>query len=115
MYGGDAMKTLLCILTTFALAGIAPSVASAADLGRDYYEESEAYVERPVPPVRVERRYYEPDYYYDDPPIVTYYRRPYPYYAAGFYPYWGPRRGYWRGGWGHGGWGHRGWGHRGRW
>ena len=60
------MKTLLCILTTFALAGIAPSVASAADLGRDYYEESEAYVERPVPPVRVERRYYEPDYYYDD-------------------------------------------------
>ena len=60
------MKTLLCILTTFALAGIAPSVASAADLGRDYYEELEAYVERPVPPVRVERRYYEPDYYYDD-------------------------------------------------
>lgn len=115
------MKTLLCILTTFALAGIAPSVASAADLGRDYHGESEAYVERPVPPpVRVERRYYEPDYYYDDAPVVTYYRRPFPYYSAGFYPYWGPRRGYWRGGWGHGGWGRGGWGrggwgHRGRW
>ena len=37
------------------------------------------------------RRYYEPDYYYDDAPVVTYYRRPYPYYSAGFYPYWGPR------------------------
>ena len=92
------MKTLLCILTTFALAGIAPSVASAADLGRGYYEGSEAYVERPVPPVRVERRYYEPDYYYDDAPVVTYYRRPYPYYCCRLLPLLGsaPRLLAWR-------------------
>lgn len=118
------MKILIWALTASALAGLTPTVASAADLGRGY-EESETYVERPVPPpVRVERRYVEPDYYYDDyyddAPVVTYYRRPYPYYYAGFYPYWGPRYGYWRGGWGHRGWGHvgwgrGGWGHRGRW
>jgi hypothetical protein len=113
------MKMLICALTASAIAVLTPTIASAADLGRGYYEESEAYIERPVPPpVRVER-YYEPDYYYDDVPVVTYYRRPYPYFYAG-YPYWGPRRGHWRGGWGHrgwrGGWGHRaGWGHRGRW
>ena len=134
------MKILICALTASAIAGFTPTIASAADLGRGY-EESETYNERPVPPVRVVRPYYEPDYYYDDAPVVTYYRRPYPYYYAGFYPYWGPRYGYWRGGgwghagwggggwgrggwgrggwgrggWGHAGWGGGGWGHRGRW
>jgi hypothetical protein len=118
------MKTLICALTVSALAGIAQTVASAADLGRGY-EESETYVEHPAPPPRVVHRYYEPDYYYDDAPVVTYYRT-YPYYG-GYYPYWGPRYTYWRGGWGHRGWGHAGWrgggggwgrggwGHRGRW
>ena len=133
------MKILICALTASAIAGFTPTIASAADLGRGY-EESETYNERPVPHVRVVRPYYEPDYYYDDAPVVTYYRRPYPYYYAGFYPYWGPRYGYWRGGgwgrgwghagwggggwgrggwgrggWGHAGWGGGGWGHRGRW
>ena len=126
------MKILICALTASAIAGFTPTIATAADLGRGY-EESETYIERPVPPVRVVRPYYEPDYYYDDAPVVTYYRRPYPYYYAGFYPYWGPRYGYWRGGlgsrlgpcwlgpwrlgpWrlGSGGWGHAGWG-RGGW
>jgi hypothetical protein len=115
------MKILICALTASAIAGFTPTIATAADLGRGY-EESETYIERPVPPVRVVRPYYEPDYYYDDAPVVT------------VYPYWGPRYGYWRGGWGrgwgyagwgrggwgrggwgHAGWGRGGWGHRGRW
>jgi hypothetical protein len=87
------MKTLICALTASAIAGLAPNVASAADLGG--YDEQETVVERSAPIVEheriVERRYYEPDddYYYEDAPVVTYYRRPhlgpYPYYAA--YPY----------------------------
>ena len=116
------MKTFICVLTAVAFASIAPTVASAADLGEGY-EERGAYIERPPPPpVRYAApRYYEPDYYYDDAPAVTYYPygyyRPYryyqphpyyrPYYSAGYYPYrwarpfhrwhhayWGPGR--WR-------------------
>ena len=98
------MKTLICALTTSVIAGFAPSVASAADLG--VYDERETVIERPAPVVEreriVERRYYEPDdEYYEDEPEVTYYRRPYPgpypYYAAypdRFRPYYHHR--YWR-------------------
>lgn len=77
------MRTLLCVLATSVAAGLAPSVASAADLGR--YEEQETIIERPAPVVEheriIERRYYEPaddyDDYYDDAPVVTYYDGPY--------------------------------------
>jgi len=96
------MRTLICALATTAIAGIAPNVASAADLGP--YDEREMVIERPAPVVEheriIERRYYEPaDDYYEDEPAVTYYgpRYPYPYFAG--YPYrWGPRfhHGYWR-------------------
>lgn len=86
------MKTLMSAIVASAIAGFAPTVASAADLGA--YDDQEAVIEQPAPFVEreriIERRYYEPEYeYYDDAPVVTYYRRPYrdryPYYAA--YPY----------------------------
>ena len=109
------MKTFICMLTTVALASIAPTVASAADLDEGYYEGRGAYVEAPLPPpVRYAApRYYAPydDYYYDDAPVAAYYPypyyRPYPYYSAGYYPYrWGPRFH----GWHHAYWGpHRRW------
>lgn len=96
------MKTLIYVLSTAAVAGLAPISAQAADLGG--YEEG--YVERgPVvegPPV---------ERYYDEGPVVTYYGprfyRPYPYFA-GYYPY---RYGYW----GHRYWGGRYWGGRAHW
>ncbi len=63
------MKMLICVLATSVIAGLAPSAASAADLGP--YDERETVIERPAPVV-VERRYYEPYYedYYDDAPVV---------------------------------------------
>ncbi|HVJ79301.1 MAG TPA: hypothetical protein VM620_15850 [Hyphomicrobium sp.] len=75
------MRTLLCVLATSAVAGLAPSVASAADFGG--YVEEDTVIERPAPVVEheriIERRYYEPaDDYYDDAPEVTYYEAPYP-------------------------------------
>lgn len=111
------MKTLIYALSAFAVVGVTPLTAQAADLGG--YEEG--YVDRdPVlegPPV-------VRPYYYDGPVVTFYgprYYRPYPYWAD-YYPYrygyWG--RPYWRGhywdgrgywgdrGW-HGHWGHRGW------
>lgn len=99
------MRTLIYVLATTVIAGFAPSVASAADLGG--YDERDTVIERSPPVVEheriIERRYYEPDDYYDDAPVVTYYapryRRPYPYYAAYPYPYrFGPyyHRRYWR-------------------
>lgn|SRR6185437_482295 len=99
------MKMLTCVLATSVIAGLAPSAASAADLGP--YDERATVIERPAPVV-VERRYYEPYYedYYDDAPVVAYYgpryRRPYfaHYYPYRFGPYYHHRR-YW--------------GHRGRW
>ncbi len=84
------MKKLICLLSTVAVAGVAPQAASAADLGGGY--EERGYVEdRPPPPP-------EPRYYYEEeaPPPVVYYRRyprPYPYYAD--YYGWGPRWPYW--------------------
>jgi len=75
------MRTLLCVLATSVAAGLAPSVASAADFGG--YVEEDTVIERPAPVVEheriIERRYYEPaDDYYDDAPVVTYYEAPYP-------------------------------------
>lgn len=104
------MKMLICVLATSAIAGLAPSTASAADLGP--YDERETVIERPAPVMEheriVERRYYEPydEDYYDDAPVVTYYEHRYrrPYYAN-YYPYrFGPYFHH-----------RRHWGHRGRW
>jgi hypothetical protein len=87
------MKRLFCVLSTLAVAGMAPSVASAADLGRGYVERDTIIEEAPPVVEReriIERRYYEPDYYYYDGPVVTYYE-----------PRWRHRwhRHHWRHGW----------------
>lgn len=70
------MKRLFCVLSTLAVAGMVPSVASAADLGPGYVERDTIIEDAPPPVVEheriIERRYYEPDYY-DDGPVVTYY------------------------------------------
>lgn len=107
------MKASLRLLATCAALGLAPTMASAADLG-GYYDDRERYesyyeyqpyeqrgpvVER-APVVReryVERRIVEPEVVYedDDEPEVIYYtrRHPRPYsYDYGYYDDYAPYR-----------------------
>jgi hypothetical protein len=83
------MKMLRFALTACAVLALAPTAASAADLGP--YPPG-GYVERPLPPppAYYVRPYYPQPYYYDAYYYGPRFRRPYPYVAA--YPYWGGPR-----------------------
>jgi hypothetical protein len=86
------VKMLRYALTACALFALAPTAASAADLG-PYPPDRYVQPPLPLPPVYYARPYYPQPYYYGAYYYGPRVYRPYPYYAA--HPYWrGPRIAY---------------------